>query len=742
MRTPILSGLLGFISLANQIVLIREYIAQCQGSEIAWGAFLSAWLVLTGVGATLPDRIGTRLRHDTIWHLLVAQCLFALLSLVLLRSIRFTLGVLPGEPIGMADALLMPLPILAPLCIVNGRTFRLLAVQSELGISDQRGPSYIYAFEAAGGIIAGITLRFGLLIYVQIERIILFQLSIISFSAAMCARRSVSRSIYVLLCLASAAATLRVPLIGTSILERLEWPGADSVRSGESPYGRITIRSQAGETSLFINHALIAHSNESSKAEELTHVPLSLLPSPPTGICIIEGGYSGMIREIRRHSDVPIDVVLRDSMPITLLRSWTPDFLKDGFDQSRVMIHEADAVDFLREHQNYDLIILDLPPPLTIAGSRIYSVECLNLLRQALSPEGIVILRLSIDDNYLNRENLRYARSVSQTFRSVFGESIRLIPGDAVDLIGSKGTLADCASIPRIVQESLEKQSIATYYTSEGYLPFRCGSERCERLALMLLDETDVSEVSTLFRPVVFSTATHAWLAFSRTPGWLVAIFGILIVAAGLTVLLASLPTRWDRLLRPSASISILGLTQMILLNSLLCLLQVIHGDGYLNIALLLSLFTAGLSVGALLSILLSFRLSRIIASSHLVFICIAVFVIGYIVRPDGASVPLIMSLGSITGLAGGAFFAAWSRLHAELTSLFYALDLIASAVGAMLLIGVLLNWPDFRLVMVAIIVMQIVGLIANDRSLRRREDAEGLDETDKNVTRSRNHAR
>ncbi len=727
MRTPILSALLGFISLANQIVLIREYIAQCQGSEIAWVAFLSAWLILTGIGATVRSHPGARHDDDAIWSLLVAQCLFALLSLILLRAIRFALDVLPGESIGLIDALLMPLPILAPVCIINGLTFRLLAVQSELGIPDRRGPSYIYAFEAAGGIVAGATLRFGLLITVPNERTLLLQLAIISLSAALFSRQSFYRTIFALVCLCSGASTFVAAERVTAVLNKLEWPGADSVRSRESPYGRITIRTHAGETSLLINHALIAHSNESSKAEELTHIPLSLLPKPASAICIIEGGYAGMIREIRRRSTAPIDVVLRNSMPVKTLRNRTSDSFCNEFDLPRVVVHEDDAMGFFRRHQAYDLIILDLPPPLTIAGSRFYSIEFLSLLRRALSPDGIVILRLNIDDNYLNRENLRFARIVTHTFRTVFGDMIRLIPGETVDLIGSGGELPDCASIPRIVQNALAEQSLETFYAGEGYLPFRCGPERCARLDRMLLGKSDDCEKSTLFRPLAFSAAIRAWLSFSRTPGWLITLLCVLIIAGALATCATSLPTRRNILLLPFVSLSILGLTQMILLNSLLCLLQIIHGDGYLNIALLLSLFSAGLSIGALLSTLLDIRLSRIASISHLAFVTIALLLIRCISRSEDASIPLIMSLGSITGLAGGAFFTAWSRLHAGLTSLFYALDLIVSAIGAMLLIGVLLIWPDFRLVMIAIIGLQAIGLIMVYRRAGRREDTGGV---------------
>lgn len=706
---PGLSLLSGYLSLASQIVLMREYFAQCYGSEISWIAFLCAWLIWTGLGASFPVRSSTE--GNFCSELLTGQSVIAVLILVCFRSVRGIQLVLPGEPISLTSALIMPFISLAPLCVLNGFVFRLLTIAAINSQFCSRGPSIVYASEAVGSMFAGVILRFWAILEFPVLTILMIHVSLTAALSAILIKKNDRRVCYMITALIAAVLCVSPPMSLNSRFNALEWGKQKPIATRDSAYGRIVIAQYEEVSSLFINHSLIAHSFTSAKSEEMAHVPLALLHKTPNRVLVIEGGFSGLIHEISRHPVKHIDVVFRDFEPLKLIRDTKTEELAIGFEDPRVSLECADPYTYLATHQDYDLIILDLPNPLSVAAARLFSVEFLARIAQSLSPHGIAMSRLDLDDNYLNRESRRYAAIVVNSFRSAFGANLRVLAGETLDIIASNSALPEQTELSSIILQQLKKTRIDSFYVSEGYLPFRCDSVRCNRLESMLVQEN--APTSSLFEPHVLCAFAAAWLVFSGTSPWIFGLFFLFLAILGITIVKLHATSNTPHYWFVGLSVGTIGFSQMAITCILLIILQVYYGDGYLNIGILLSTFSCGLAIGSVVMTLKRFSVRYVLQLAHFAFLVIALYCVRSMIHEQSLAKYWIFLSSFLAGVVGGASFSAWSLLHPKLTGVLYAIDLIGSAIGALCSVGLLLYYPKMSLIIYGIIIFQVMSLLA-----------------------------
>lgn len=169
----------------------------------------------------------------------------------------------------------------------------------------------------------------------------------------------------------------------------------DIILSEATPYQQITVTRYRDRVRLFLNHSIQFDSlDEHRYHEALVHPAMGLAPRRNT-VLILGGGDGMAAREVLKHSDVE-SVTLVDLDPrVTELFRDHPDLapLNDfAFSDSRVTIHNADAWQFLSEDQTlYDVVIIDLPDPKTIALSRLYTTEFYRLLAERLTAQGLLV---------------------------------------------------------------------------------------------------------------------------------------------------------------------------------------------------------------------------------------------------------------------------------------------------------------------------------------------------------------
>lgn len=146
---------------------------------------------------------------------------------------------------------------------------------------------------------------------------------------------------------------------------------------------------------LFLDHSIQFDSlDEHRYHEPLVHPAMALAPRRNT-VLILGGGDGMAAREVLRYEDVQavtlvdldprVTELFRDHAELSVLNDQS---LRDP----RVTVVNEDAWQFLeRDAGIYDVVIIDLPDPKSIALSRLYTRQFYGLLAERLSGQGVFV---------------------------------------------------------------------------------------------------------------------------------------------------------------------------------------------------------------------------------------------------------------------------------------------------------------------------------------------------------------
>lgn len=209
---------------------------------------------------------------------------------------------------------------------------------------------------------------------------------------------SLSRPKYLLASIASASLLL---VTGLAFSTNLTGFFQSRLYSGEiihnitTPYQNIVITRDGPSISLFINGHLQFNSLDEYRYHEALVHPAMALSRLKRNVLVLGGGDGMAVREILRYPQVESIVLVDLDKTIT-------DFFRNNqvlsqlnmgaLQDRRVKIVNLDAWKFIdNDRQFYDVIIVDLPDPHSLAISKLYSREFYAMLAQHLGAEGILI---------------------------------------------------------------------------------------------------------------------------------------------------------------------------------------------------------------------------------------------------------------------------------------------------------------------------------------------------------------
>lgn len=178
------------------------------------------------------------------------------------------------------------------------------------------------------------------------------------------------------------------------------------VHASQSPYQRIVLTARDGDLRLFLDGELQFSSRDEYRYHEALVQPALALaqsrqpdPDAALDVLVIGGGDGLGLRELLKHDRVG-RVVLVDLDPAMVELARDHAALRTlnaaAFDDPRVEIVHADGFRHVREQcQRYPLIVLDLPDPRSEGLARLYAREFHGLLRQRLTPGGVLVTQAS-----------------------------------------------------------------------------------------------------------------------------------------------------------------------------------------------------------------------------------------------------------------------------------------------------------------------------------------------------------
>ena len=152
--------------------------------------------------------------------------------------------------------------------------------------------------------------------------------------------------------------------------------------------------------------------------ECMVHVP-ALAHADPKRALVMGGGDGCSARELLKHPGIESVVIAElDPMVVATCRENFADVNHHAFDDPRVRIDIGDALAFLRNSPTrYDVIVMDLTDPDDAESAPLYSTETYQLIRDRLSPDGV--LSLHIGSAFFHPE--RFAATL-RDLRTVFTE--------------------------------------------------------------------------------------------------------------------------------------------------------------------------------------------------------------------------------------------------------------------------------------------------------------------------------
>ena len=341
-----------------------------------------------------------------------------------------------------------------------------------------------------------------------------------------------------------------------------------------SPYGRLIVTRDAGQLTFFANGVPIFHTDNRPSLEEAAHYAMAQRPAARR-VLLISGGVAGTAREILRHPGCAVTCLELDPGVLAAGRHLLPENLADP----RLTVLATDGRRFVqRTTQRFDVIILDLPDPTTLALNRFFTQEFFAAAKRTLTPGGVLAFGLGRYQNYLSPELARLLASAHGTLQSQFA-TVRLIPGGRVFFLGSDGPLhLDIAA-------RLEARGVPTTWVTRHLLEVTLAADRLADLARAIAQP---AERNTDFGPVLYYYHLRHWLGQFAAPSSL----PLLLIAGALGTYLLRL--------RPVPRVVFAaGFAASALELILLLTYQIYYGSLYQQLGLVVTAFMSGLAVGA-----------------------------------------------------------------------------------------------------------------------------------------------
>ena len=674
-QLKVLLFLLGFSTIITQVVFIREFITVLSGNELVTGIVLSGWMLLTGWGALAGSRSdfgNFSIRRG--FAMLAALPVLAIFSVSLLYWLKKILYP-PGTEAGLDATLISVFLLLFPVCFLSGWLFTCFsALLSESGNKNLIGKSY--AFESVGSLAGG--LFFGILTGRYFDSFVNLVLvaSTVLITAFFLLKTERKTTRFTFPVLAAFMLVFIMFLNPDRQFKKLLYPNQEIIKNKVTRYGNLVVTGQAGQQNVYENNDLLFYTHNLMQNEEAVHFVM-VQHKNPKSVLLVSGGIAGMIPEIKKY-DVDKITCLEINPEIFSAFSSFSDSVAD--DQT-VEIVKSDIRTFVgRSKEQFDVILMNLPPPSTLGLNRFYTAGFFELLKRSCDENTVICTGLPSTANYAEGNALEVNASLWKTLGTSFQNRL-FLTGERNYFLASDGNMSSQIA-ELIANRGIENEYVNQYYINDALLAMRSES--------VVSQFSETASVNEDFKPVMFISQVGHWLSiFGGKLKWL-AMVPILLFAAGFL--------KQDRI---TAGLYTAGFTAASLEVILLLVYQVWFGSIYLETSLFFAVFMTGLAVG-------SYRepeVERNPAKRYFLFqFALAVLALFFLILPalteiiavsEVVSRILFFLLVFAVAFVVGNIFQLAAKLQntgfSQISGKSYSIDLAGSALGAFITVIVLL---------------------------------------------------
>jgi len=705
---------MGFTSMAGQILLMREFLVVSYGNELTLGLTLAGWLFWVSAGSVLTGKLISKKEFNSkgLFAFINLALAFILpLSVVAVRYSRRLFATSYGEITGITPMAAGAFFLLIPACLSLGALFSLGCALYRTGAGSVKGIGYVYALEACGAASGGLVTSFLFIKIIDALTIMMF-LGLLNLVVAlfMLRDRGALRLIPALL----------VPLFLYGILSgessRLDnlilegqWAGHGLVASENSIYGNTAVTRRDGLYSVYTNGLHSFSDPDRMNAELAAHIPLLEHPSPDKVLLI--GASPAILEEALKHPVREIDYVELDPKLIDMVSRHLPGgrILRDeridlitGLDGRRYILFTE---------KSYDVVALNLAGPCTAQLNRFYTTGFFLRVKEVLRDGGVVSFNLPSNPNYMSEEQLSLYLTLKATLGSVF-KYVVITPGErnffiASDISGYITLEADALA------GRLKDRGIRAPFMEGYFLPSELSEERIASFRKRLSDVEGIRVLKNSdFKPIAYYYDMILWSShFTRgmarifnyvKPFHIYAAVALLCLGLLLPAFSGPVAKRfpgWHIL----ACVGTTGFAEMTFQIVILLAFQIIYGYVYYKLGIIMTSYMAGLILG---SLYVNKRLDKIrdgvgLFKKTQVYVFIYPLILPFVFSVFGGSEnETLLAFGSavvfpalpfIAGAIGGFQFPLANSIYlvsagakpAYSGGLTYALDLFGAFVGA-----------------------------------------------------------
>ena len=716
--------LLGFSSIAAQIVLIREFLIVFYGNEMSMGYMLSSWLIGTAIGSWLLGGIADKIKNKQAVFCCcqsILGLLFAL-SIVAIRYIKIAFGLAPGQIIAFMPMLISSFVILVPLCALLGFMFAFSCrIYKQPSGTGAQQITNVYILEAIGAILGGILVSF---VFIQTMKaldimVVLGLLNIIAaiYTAGFKDLTKKNKFFYAPMC----AGILMIALIFAGKCYNLQarsigwqWQGSNLLGYKNSIYGNIVVTGRKDQKSFFYNGLYLYTIPNKKEVEESVHFAL-LSHYKPKNVLLIGGGIGGAVEEILRHDVDKIDYVELDPELIKQAKKHISETQYAYLQNSKVKIHHMDGRFFVKNTDNqYDCIILNVGDPYTAQINRYYTVEFFKQIKAILNKQGVFSLALTSSESYISQDLQDFLASIYHSLREVFAQ-VKVIPGDKAYFISSSQKNAATNNYKDLTRRAKHRK-IDLQYVRDYYLFNKLSQDKIKQFQEVLQSSSHIN-INHDFHPTAYYYDMVFWASHFRDSFFKKILKTINEKTIWLGVILLSMLSLSSAFIRRQkksfckqavlSAVFMTGFAEMSFQIVILLCFQVIYGYVFYKLGLILTAFMVGLVWGAVCFKNILPKLEKISRQIR-VFICLQIAVCIYpLILPlifswlSKTSSPVMIWVGPniifpclpiIAGFIGGMQFPlankmylGKSRVIGKAAGINYGVDLFGACFGALL---------------------------------------------------------
>jgi spermidine synthase len=563
--------ILGMLAIISQLVFIREFISVLSGNELVLGIVMAIWMLLTGWGAW-QGRKGNFARFSPARGIQMLAALsimpiFLIGLLYWLKSLLFP----PGTMVGVGTSVIATILVLLPVCFLSGYLFTWFSTHlSESKNKNLAGKAY--AIESLGSLLGGLVFSFILGRFFTS-----FQIFGITSAATLLAGTWICRTEKQKLNLKFIIPAVLIPIAvfmlkPDNFIKKMMFPNQELLVNKSTRYGNLVVTQQAGQLNVYENNELQFYTQNVMLNEEAVHFAM-VQHQNPRKILLVSGGISGMIKEIEKYRVEKITYLETNPEIFSSLVSFSDSLPRN------VEIVKKDIRSFIgKTDEQYDVVLLNLPPPSSLGMNRFYTLEFFQLLKKHCNDKTVICTSLPASANYTEANAINVNASLWNTLGNCYQKRL-LLTGEKNYFLASDGQLT-----PEIA-EQITMKGIENEYVNQYYIDDKLLSMRSQTLTRQLKDDVPLNRD---FYPYMFIKQISHWLSYFGTN------YKILVLIPLLLFLLGFL-----RLNRVTAGLYTGGFTAGSLEVVLLLAYQVWFGSIYLATAFFFAVFMAGLAFGS-----------------------------------------------------------------------------------------------------------------------------------------------